>query len=191
MLAFAGAGLAGRDPNLEPGRELIGGEGSGADGGGAGGPKPTTGRPRSSSGSDDPLGRRCTLIREPGLLTVGIADCERDFGRGVGMSSSSFGGGSPKSRPLKESIADAWEAASRVTLLAEREGLRPRMGAVGVATGRTASGPVEFRTEERKGAGSERTCMLVGRRRVRMFACACACAAVGDAFECADAGGVA
>jgi hypothetical protein len=55
-----GTGTAGRGPvgigkGLE-GRLIIpigGGDGKGADGGGAGGPSPTTGRPRSSAGRED------------------------------------------------------------------------------------------------------------------------------------------
>ena len=178
-LLAGGGGLVGRDdeaPNRDPGREFcpVGGGGNGAEGGGAGGPSPTTGIPRSSSGSEDRVftPRGCKLSRDAERAAAcGSGDCARDVaGRGMGLSSSSLGGGRPKSRSLSASID---ESPLRLgTLLAEREGLRPRMGGVGAVKLRTGGGPVELRTEERKGAWSERTCMLVGRRRVRAFAAA-------------------
>lgn len=103
----------------------------------------------------------------------------------MGLSSSSLGGGRPKSRSFSASIDEPCMFARAVTLLAEREGFRPRIGAVGAVKFRTIGGPlVDVRTEERNGARSERTCMLVGRRRVLTLACADCVAGC-----CADDGG--
>lgn len=160
--------------------------------------------PRSSSGSDERVFTpRWILSLELDRLGVGKGDCALELiavegavcegkGSGIGLSSSSFGGGNPKSRSLSAlSIADPCVLASAVTLLAEREGLRPRMGAgpAGAVKFRAGTGGpcVELRTEERNGARSERTCMLVGRRRLRALACAC-CAAVCCKADAAGGG---
>lgn len=83
------AGLEDRDVLIrDPGRECVGGAGRGAEGGGAGGPRPTTGIPRSSSGSADrPF---CILARELARLegAGGSGDCDRDVDGRSGIARS-------------------------------------------------------------------------------------------------------
>lgn len=130
---------------LDPG----GGAGSGAEGGGAGGPNPTTGIPRSSSGSAELLlGPLRPPDREPGR-GGGRGERARS-GRGVASSLSSDRVGVSNLRPLKDETFDGAEwvcDAKAATLLADREGFIPRMG-----TARPSRGPVELRTDWRKGA---------------------------------------
>lgn len=70
-------------------------------------------------------------------------------------------------REVNLNAASDWEDASAATLLAERDGLMPRMG---IARASSAGLVCELRTEVRKGAGLDRTWRLVGRRTVRAFA---------------------
>ena len=68
------------------------------------------------------------------------------------------------------------EGVLLVRCVVEREGLRLRIGGVKtrVLPGMGGGPTVDARTPRRKGTGSERTCMLVGRFSVWPFVCACA-----------------
>lgn len=159
-----------------------GGAGKGALGGGAGGPSPTTGMPKSSSGNEDLVFKPLlTLVLDPGL--GGKGDAERRPGSGSGMILSSLGS-SPSSERVGVREANRADdsdccAARAATLLAEREGFMPRMG---IARASSVGPACELRTEVKNGAGSERTCKLVGRRNVRPlpWACICVVRCVGD-----------
>jgi hypothetical protein len=180
------------DPSIGVGLVVLlagggGGAGKGAEGGGAGGPSPTTGIPRSNSGSDERVFRPFLLPDlEPGR-EGGSGEMARS-GSGVALSSSSESVGVSNLRPWKEFDGAASEGdccASAATLVAEREGFIPRMG-----TARPSRGPVEFRIDWRKGAWSERTCMLVGRRRVLALGCTLVVCAMADEERLGGSGGM-
>ena len=130
-----GVGLAALEPGLEDG----GGAGKGAKGGGAGGPSPTSGNPRSNSGSEE-RGFMLLLLpdREPGR-DAGRGERARS-GSGVALSSlSSETIGVSNLRLPEDGVIMIEERceASAATLLADREGFMPRMG-----TARPSKGPV-------------------------------------------------
>lgn len=127
-----------------------GGGGKGALGGGAGGPNPTTGMPRSSAGRLDrvfrPLNPLCCvkLFLLGGRTSRGEAARE---GSGVALSSLSL---TVACDVLWNGSVGDVASANVVMLVADLLGFRPRMGAVKL---RPAALPVtEFRTDERKGA---------------------------------------
>ena len=171
--------------------EAGGGAGKGAEGGGAGGPSPTTGIPRSSSGRAE---RDFTLFLLPDLepgRAGGRGERARS-GSGVALSVSSVSErvGVSNRRPLKEDGVAAGDGKgdccpSAVTLVAEREGFIPRMG-----TARPSKGPVELRIDCRKGAWSERTCMLVGRRRLLPLGWTVVVCAIAEEERLGGSGGI-
>ena len=170
----AGMGLVGREPG--------GGAGSGTEGGGAGGPRPTMGMPRSSCGRDEtgfsfprPLalrdggrhrerGRAEVAVREGGREDAGGSGVKARSGRGVARShsSSEISGTSRAARGAAKESGCCGDGRV-VSAAAEREGFRLRMG--GVKTLPLAARSVlevESRLLRRNGVASAPACMLLG-----------------------------
>ncbi|TKA30161.1 hypothetical protein B0A50_02880 [Salinomyces thailandicus] len=125
-------------------RAKAGGAGKGAEGGGAGGPSPMTGIPKSSAGSDDRVFNLLPPERDPGREGMGDTPRSKNGLAGSGPSSGSDG-------KLKGSVGESWvEAVERLT--EEREGLRFRMGAVKERVVAGGGPDVDARSEPRKGA---------------------------------------
>lgn len=162
--------------------------GNGADGGGAGGPNATIDMPKSSSGSEDRGNAREGFLREGVLLVARGASSDGmilfagaasrasmvRFGleKDVALASGSVrSGGEHKSDSRRPAIVlvGPVETPACCTVPVEREGFKLRIG-----RGMPGRNPladwccdgvcwVELRIFDKKGAWSERICMLVGR----------------------------
>lgn len=138
------SGLCGR---LAP----LGISGSGARGGGAGGPSPIKDTPKSIDGREVRLRGTRLVVRDAGRA-----------GRPSGSWPSNVVGRSTDSSSSFGVLGLNEDVVRTVCMVAmEREGFRLRIGTV-VTRGCGVGAPL-LRTEARNGAGLERTCKLVGR----------------------------
>lgn len=128
----------------------LGISGSGAWGGGAGGPRPIKDTPKSIDGKEVRHRGTRLVVRDAGRAGKPSGSWPSNVvGRSAGCSS--FG-------VLRLNVG-VFCTVCMVTM--EREGFRLRIGTV--VTRGCGVGALTLRTEARKGAGSERTCKLVGR----------------------------